>query len=82
MEMEQGSLAPFLAIDSSTIQSSMAESLLFGHEKGLLPEPTELPREFSRNLMEESFTLMKSRICLSTFKPNSFRILQEKEVFV
>jgi two-component system nitrogen regulation response regulator NtrX len=32
--LEDGSLAPFMAIDSSTIQSSTAESLLFGHEKG------------------------------------------------
>lgn len=29
-----GSLAPFVAVDSSTIQSTMAESILFGHEKG------------------------------------------------
>jgi DNA-binding NtrC family response regulator len=29
-----GSLAPFVAVDSSTIQSTMAESMLFGHEKG------------------------------------------------
>lgn len=29
-----GSLAPFVAIDSATIQGSMAESILFGHEKG------------------------------------------------
>ncbi len=28
------SLSPFVAVDSATIQSSMAESLLFGHEKG------------------------------------------------
>lgn len=27
-------LEPFMAIDSSTIQSTMAESILFGHEKG------------------------------------------------
>lgn len=32
--LPNGSLAPFVAIDSSTIQSSMAESILFGHEKG------------------------------------------------
>jgi two-component system nitrogen regulation response regulator NtrX len=32
--LPDGSLAPFVAIDSSTIQSSMAESILFGHEKG------------------------------------------------
>ncbi len=29
-----GTLAPFVAIDSATIQSSTAESMLFGHEKG------------------------------------------------
>lgn len=29
-----GTLAPFVAIDSSTIQASTAESILFGHEKG------------------------------------------------
>jgi DNA-binding NtrC family response regulator len=31
---EQGALVPFVAVDSATIQSSMAESILFGHEKG------------------------------------------------
>lgn len=32
--LPDGSLVPFVAVDSSTIQSSTAESLLFGHEKG------------------------------------------------
>lgn len=32
--LPDGSLAPFIAVDSSTIQSATAESLLFGHEKG------------------------------------------------
>ena len=32
--LHDGTLAPFIAIDSSTIQSSRAESILFGHEKG------------------------------------------------
>jgi DNA-binding NtrC family response regulator len=32
--LADGTLAPFVAIDSATIQSSMAESILFGHEKG------------------------------------------------
>ncbi len=31
---EDGDLIPFIAVDSSTIQSSTAESRLFGHEKG------------------------------------------------
>ena len=33
-KLSDGSLAPFVAVDSSTIQSSTAESILFGHEKG------------------------------------------------
>ena len=32
--LADGSLAPFVTIDSSTIQNTMAESILFGHEKG------------------------------------------------
>lgn len=32
--MSDGSLEPFVAVDSSTIQSTTAESQLFGHEKG------------------------------------------------
>jgi two-component system response regulator AtoC len=32
--LPDGSLAPFVAIDSATIQSSIAESVLFGYEKG------------------------------------------------
>lgn len=32
--LSDGSLEPFVAVDSSTIQSTMAESVLFGHEKG------------------------------------------------
>jgi DNA-binding NtrC family response regulator len=32
--LPDGSLAPFVAIDSATIQSSIAESILFGYEKG------------------------------------------------
>jgi len=32
--LPDGSLAPFVAIDSATIQSTMAESILFGYEKG------------------------------------------------
>jgi DNA-binding NtrC family response regulator len=32
--LADGSLAPFVAVDSATIQGSTAESTLFGHEKG------------------------------------------------
>lgn len=33
-ELPDGGFEPFVAVDSATIQSSMAESILFGHEKG------------------------------------------------
>jgi DNA-binding NtrC family response regulator len=33
-ELRDGALEPFVAVDSSTIQSSVAESILFGYEKG------------------------------------------------
>lgn len=32
--LEDGSFEPFVSVDSSTIQSSVAESVLFGYEKG------------------------------------------------
>jgi DNA-binding NtrC family response regulator len=32
--LADGTIEPFVAVDSSTIQSTMAESQLFGHEKG------------------------------------------------
>jgi DNA-binding NtrC family response regulator len=32
--LPDGSLSPFVSVDSATIQSTMAESMLFGHEKG------------------------------------------------
>lgn len=41
---KDGNLLPFVAIDSSTIQSTMAESLLFGHEKGAFTGATEMRR--------------------------------------
>jgi DNA-binding NtrC family response regulator len=33
-QLSGGELEPFVSIDSSTIQSTMAESILFGHQKG------------------------------------------------
>lgn len=33
-ELSDGTLAPFVAVDSSTIHNNTAESILFGHEKG------------------------------------------------
>lgn len=34
LDHENEDVLPFITVDSSTIQSSMAESILFGHEKG------------------------------------------------
>ncbi|TVQ79301.1 MAG: sigma-54-dependent Fis family transcriptional regulator [Bradymonadales bacterium] len=46
----KGNLQPFVAIDSSTIQSTVAESLLFGHEKGAFTGATE----FRKGAFEEA----------------------------
>ncbi len=49
-EMPDGNLAPFVPVDSATIQSSMAESLLFGHEKGAFTGADKL----QKGLFEEA----------------------------
>lgn len=48
--LQDGSLCPFVSIDSATIQSSMAESILFGHEKGAFTGADKM----RRGLFEEA----------------------------
>jgi len=45
-----GSLAPFVSVDSATIQGSTAESVLFGHEKGAFTGAERL----SKGVFEEA----------------------------
>jgi len=79
-ELEDGSLEPFQAIDSSTIQSSMAESLLFGHEKGAFTGADKA----SKGMFEEAdggivYFDEISNMPLE-IQAKLLRVLQEKEI--
>ncbi|MEN9723076.1 MAG: hypothetical protein RJB38_1062, partial [Pseudomonadota bacterium] len=77
---DDGSLAPFVAVDSSTIQGGTAESILFGHEKGAF---TGADRTV-RGLFEEAqggvvFFDELSNMPLP-IQQKLLRVIQEKEV--
>ena len=79
-ELENKTLAPFLAIDSATIQHSTAESILFGHEKGAFTGADKC----SRGLFEEANNGIVYFDEISNMplniQPKLLRVLQEKEV--
>jgi DNA-binding NtrC family response regulator len=75
-----GSLAPFVAIDSATIQGTMAESILFGHEKGAFTGADKAVR----GLFEEAdggvvFFDELSNMTIA-IQQKLLRVIQEKEV--
>ncbi len=75
-----GTLAPFVAIDSATIQGGTAESILFGHEKGAFTGADKTVR----GLFEEAdggivFFDELSNMPLG-IQQKLLRVLQEKEV--
>jgi DNA-binding NtrC family response regulator len=75
-----GELEPFIAVDSATIQSSMAESILFGHEKGAFTGADRI----SKGIFEEAHGGVVyfdeiSNMPLS-IQAKLLRVLQEKEV--
>ncbi len=75
-----GSLAPFVAVDSATIQGTMAESILFGHEKGAFTGADKTVR----GLFEEAdggvvFFDELSNMPLA-IQQKLLRVIQEKEV--
>ena len=75
-----GELKPFVAVDSATIQNSMAESLLFGYEKGAFTGADKS----TRGLFEEShggsiyFDEMANMPI--SIQNKMLRVIQEKEV--
>ncbi len=78
--LPNGTLAPFLSIDSSTIQSSIAESILFGHEKGAFTGADKLVK----GLFEEAdngivYFDEVSNMPLD-IQAKLLRVLQEREV--
>ena len=78
--LPDGTLAPFVAIDSSTIQSSMAESILFGHEKGAF---TGAERQ-TKGLFEEAHNGIVYFDEISNMpleiQSKLLRVIQEKEI--
>lgn len=77
---EDGSLAPFVCVDSATILASTAESVLFGHEKGAFTGADKC----KRGLFEEAHTgtLYFDEIGNMPIEIQAklLRVIQEKEV--
>lgn len=78
--LPDGSVAPFVAIDSSTIQSLMAESILFGHEKGAFTGA----EKSTRGIFEEAdggvvYFDEISNMSLD-IQAKLLRVIQEKEI--
>jgi DNA-binding NtrC family response regulator len=78
--LPDGSLEPFIAVDSSTIQSSVAESMLFGYEKGAFTGADKT----TRGLFEEANggTLYFDELANMPLDIQNklLRVVQEKEV--
>jgi DNA-binding NtrC family response regulator len=78
--LPDGSLEPFIAVDSSTIQSSVAESMLFGYEKGAFTGADKT----TRGLFEEANggTLYFDELANMPLEIQNklLRVVQEKEV--
>lgn len=77
---EDGSLVPFVSVDSSTIQSTTAESILFGHEKGAFTGADKV----RKGVFEEADggIVYFDEIVNMTLEIQSklLRVIQEKEV--
>ncbi len=79
-ENETGSLCPFVPVDSSTITGTLAESILFGHEKGAFTGAEHL----RRGIFEEAnggivFFDEIGNMPLE-IQSKLLRVLQEKEI--
>lgn len=78
--LPNGALEPFIAVDSSTIQSTVAESILFGYEKGAFTGADKA----TRGLFEEANggTLYFDELANMPLEIQNklLRVVQEKEV--
>ena len=78
--LPDGTLSPFLAVDSATIQNSMAESILFGHEKGAFTGADKT----TKGIFEEADGGTVYFDEISNMPPEIqsklLRVLQEKEI--
>jgi two-component system response regulator AtoC len=75
-----GSLAPFVAVDSATIQSSMAESLLFGYEKGAFTGADRMTRGLFEEAHGGSIYFDEMANMPLAIQNKLLRVIQEKEV--
>jgi DNA-binding NtrC family response regulator len=77
---EQGDFAPFIAIDSATIQSSTAESILFGHEKGAFTGAEKLNKGIFEEAHDGVVYFDEIANMPLDIQAKLLRVLQEKEV--
>ncbi len=78
--LPDSSLEPFLAIDSSTIQSTMAESILFGHEKGAFTGATHTTKGIFEEANGGTVYFDEISNMPLPIQAKLLRVLQEKEI--
>jgi two-component system nitrogen regulation response regulator NtrX len=78
--LPDGSLAPFIAVDSATIQSSTAESILFGHEKGAFTGAEKAVKGLFEEAHGGSVYFDEIGNMPLDIQAKLLRVLQEKEV--
>jgi DNA-binding NtrC family response regulator len=78
--LADGNLEPFVSVDSSTIQSTMAESLLFGHEKGAFTGADKAVRGIFEEANGGTVYFDEIANMPLDIQAKLLRVLQEKEV--
>ena len=77
---EDGTLEPFVAVDSGTIQSSVAESMLFGYEKGAFTGAEKATRGFFEEADGGCIYFDEIANMPLEIQNKLLRVFQEKEV--
>ncbi len=77
---QDGSLEPFLSVDSATIQSSTAESQLFGHERGAFTGADRLKKGIFEEADQGLVYFDEISNMHLDIQAKLLRVLQEKEV--
>ena len=75
-----GTLAPFVSVDSATIQSTMAESMLFGHEKGAFTGAEKITKGIFEEANGGIVYFDEIGNMSLDIQAKLLRVLQEKEV--
>ena len=77
---KNGVFKPFIAVDSATIQNSMAESLLFGYEKGAFTGAEKATRGLFEEADGGSIYFDEMANMPISIQNKLLRVIQEKEV--